>query len=180
MSTQDFVRAARVADIDAVVGVQVAAWRTMYGPLLPEAVLTELTGAEAAAAFAEQWRAAVQDPPSSRHRLLVGTHDREVVGFVAIAPSEDPDRWPGTDGEILALHVDPDRTGQGHGSRLLNAAVDHLVDDGVRAVYVWTLEAANPLRSFLEASNWQPDGARREIDMGAIVPMVRLHAAIAP
>lgn len=158
--------------------VQVAAWRDMYGGVLPEPVLAELSGAEAGERFAGQWQAAVDHPPTSRHRLLVATDERAVVGFAAVGPAEDPDRWPGTDAEVYALHVAPAHARQGHGSRLLNALVDHLVEDGFQAVYVWTLEQDNPLRSFLEGAGWRADGARRELDMGVLVPMVRLHAAI--
>lgn len=160
--------------------IQVAAWLDMYGETLPEQVLAELDGAEARAQFTEQWRAAVSNPPTSRHRLLVATDDRVVVGFAAIGPAQDPDRWPGTDAEIYALHVDPAHTRQGHGSRLLNALVDHLVEDGFHAVYAWALEQDNPLRAFLEEAGWRADGARRELDMGVLVPMVRLHASITP
>ncbi|GAA3754927.1 GNAT superfamily N-acetyltransferase [Spinactinospora alkalitolerans] len=158
--------------------IQVAAWQEMYGSVLPGPVLAELTGDEAGERFREQWLASVERPPTSRHRLLVATDERAVVGFAAIGPAEDADRWPGTDAEVYALHVHPDHPRRGHGSRLLNAAVDHLLDDGFHAVYVWVLETGNPLRDFLEAAGWRPDGARRELDMGARVAMVRLHAAI--
>ncbi|RCV52180.1 GNAT family N-acetyltransferase [Marinitenerispora sediminis] len=178
MSTQRFVRSARGEDVETVVAIQVAAWRDLYGDLLPAPVLAELTGEEAGARFREQWHTAVERPPSSRHRLLVATDDRAVVGFAAVGPAEDPDRWPGTDAEIYALHVHRDHVGRGHGSRLLNAAVDHLLEDGFRTVHVWVLEAGNPLRAFVEAAGWRPDGARRELDLGVPVPMVRLHAAI--
>ncbi|GAA1751778.1 hypothetical protein GCM10009834_05890 [Streptomonospora arabica] len=178
VSTERFVRPAREADIGTVVEVQVAAWRSMYGPLLPEPVLAEIGSEEAAARFREQWHGALTAPPTSRHRLLVATDHRAVVGFAALGPAEDPDCWPGTDAEVYALHVHPDHVREGHGSRLLNAAVDHLVDDGFHTALLWVLESANPLRSFAEAAGWRPDGATRELDPGAPLPMVRLHAAV--
>lgn len=178
-SVSAFVRAAREADVPAVVRIQVAGWRTDFAELLPAPVLDEVTGEEAAEQFRAQWHAAVTQPPSSRHRLLVATHERAVVGFTAIGPAIDPDRWPGTDAEIYALHVAPEHLREGHGSRLLNAAVDHMVDDRFSAVYVWVPEAETALGRFLAASGWRPDGARRELDAGAgTIPMVRMHAAI--
>lgn len=177
-SASAFVRAARTEDIPAVVHIQVAGWRTDFAAMLPDPVLAELTGEEAAEQFGRQWREAVSSPPSSRHRLLVATQDRAVVGFTAIGPAQDPDRWPGTDAEIYALHVDPEHARHGHGSRLLNAAVDHLVDDRFGAVYAWVPDTETALGTFLQASGWRPDGARRELNVGEAVPMVRLHAAI--
>ncbi|MFC4560791.1 GNAT family N-acetyltransferase [Nocardiopsis mangrovi] len=177
MSTQRFVRSARHEDIDAVVDIQVAAWESMYGGLLPDAVRAELAGAEARSRFAAQWGAAVAAPPSPKHRLLVATDADRVAGFAAIAPAQDPDSGPG-DAEVIALHVDPAQVRRGHGSRLLNASVDHLVDDGFSAAHLWVLEAANPLRAFAESAGWRADGARRELDLGSPLPMARLHAAI--
>ncbi len=158
--------------------IQVAAWRAMYAPMLPAEVMEELAGDEAGERFREQWRGSLESPPTSWHRLLVSTEQREVVGFTAFGPAGDPDLWPATDAELYALHVHPDHTRLGHGSRLLNAAVDHLVDDRFRSLHVWTLEEPNPLRRFIEAAGWRPDGARRELDVGVRIPMLRFHAAI--
>jgi GNAT superfamily N-acetyltransferase len=178
VSTSAFVRSARLADVDHLQRLQVASWSSAYESLLPAQVLRELRSEEAAERFREQWRQAVEHPPTSRHRVLVATQDRETVGFAALGPAQDPDRWPATYAELYALHVDPGHVGQGHGSRLLNAAVDHLVDAGFRVVLAWVPEQDNPQRGFLEHSNWRPDGARRELDMGVPVGMVRLHAGI--
>lgn len=180
MSQERFVRSAREADIDTVVEVQVAAWQAMYGPLLPEPVRGEIGSEEAFARFREQWQASLANPPTSRHRLVVATDQRAVVGFAALGPAADDDCWPGTDAEVYALHVHPDHTRRGHGSRLLNAAVDHLVDDGFHAALLWVLEQDNPLRTFAEAAGWRADGTTRELNLGAPLPMVRLHASISP
>jgi ribosomal protein S18 acetylase RimI-like enzyme len=103
---------------------------------------------------------------------------REVVGFVSAGPATDTDRWPGTDAEIYEFRVSPDRTGQGHGGRLLHAAADTLVSDGFRTVSTWVLEADSVMRSFLESAGWAADGARGELDVGISVPVVRLHTTI--
>lgn len=182
MSGAQFVRPARAADVDTVVDLQVASWRALYDELLPAEVAEEMSGEQARKSFREQWTTALESPPTSKHRLVVATDEvdgaRTVVGFAAFGPAGDPDLWPAKDAEVFALHVDPERARQGHGSRLLNACVDHLVEGGFGTVHVWTPEEDNALRSFVEASGWRADGARREIDMGRLVPMVRLHAAI--
>ena len=80
--------------------------------------------------------------------LLVACAGEQVVGFVAIGPSQDPDAGQ-TTGEVTALGVHPGHRRQGHGSRLVNAAVDILREAGAEHVAVWCLVEHEPLRSFL-------------------------------
>ena len=136
---------------------------------------------KAQGAWRERWLEAITNPPSSRHRVLVAVDEappREVVGFVSLGPATDADRWPGTDGELYELRVDPERTGLGHGSRLLHAAADTLAEDGFHTVSIWALAADSTLQRFLESSGWALDGARAEMDVGVSVSVVRLHTRI--
>ena len=161
--------------------MQVASWRRGLAGIVPPGLLADLTGEEASTAWRDRWREAVTSPPTSKHRVLAAVTDsmpREVVGFVSAGPATDADRWPGTDAEIYEFRVLPDRTGQGHGGRLLHAAVDTLVSDGFHTVSIWVLEADQDLRRFLEAAGWAADGARVELDVGVSVPVVRLHTSI--
>ena len=179
-----FVRAARAGDAEALARVQVVSWRHGLAGVVPAALLAELTSEEAAAVWRDRWREAIASPPTSRHRVLAAVKDsadsaaREVVGFVSAGPATDADRWPGTDGEIYEFRVSPERTGQGHGSRLLHAAADTLVADGFHTVSTWVLEADLVVRRFLESAGWAADGARGELDVGVSVPVVRLHTRI--
>jgi len=176
-----FVRPARARDAASLARVQVASWRCGFAGIVPAPLLAELTGGEAEQAFRDRWREAITNPPTSRHHVLAavtGDPAREVAGFVSAGPATDADRWPGTDGELYELRISPERTGQGHGSRLLHAVADTLVSDGFHTVSLWALEADTALRRFLESSGWAADGARAELDVGTTVPVVRLHTAI--
>ena len=179
-----FVRPARAGDAPALARVQVASWRCGFAGIVPSALLDELTTGEAQGVWRDRWREAITRPPTSRHHVLAAVTEaaprsREVVGFVSAGPATDADRWPGTDGEIYELRILPERTGQGHGSRLLHAAADTLAGEGFSKLYTWALEADAALRRFLESSGWAADGARGELDVGVSVPVVRLHTAIA-
>jgi ribosomal protein S18 acetylase RimI-like enzyme len=179
--TGGFVRPARAADADELARVQVASWRACFSGIVPPELLAELTGDSALAVWRNRWREAVTSPPTSRHRVLAavsGPLPREMAGFVSAGPATDADRWPGTDAEIYEFRVRPDRTGQGHGGRLLHAAADTLAADGFGTVSTWVLEADVSLRKFLESAGWAVDGARGELDVGVSVPVVRLHTRI--
>jgi GNAT superfamily N-acetyltransferase len=179
--TGGFVRPARAGDAAGLARVQVASWRRHLAGIVPAALLTELTSEQAEDVWRDRWREAITNPPTSRHHVLMAVTDdpaREVVGFVSAGPATDADRWPGTDGEVYELRIMPERTGCGHGSRLLHAIADTLTQDGFHTVCTWALEADTALRRFLESSGWAADGARGELDVGTSVPVVRLHTAI--
>jgi GNAT superfamily N-acetyltransferase len=107
-----------------------------------------------------------------------GPPPRVIAGFASAGPAGDPDRWPATDAELFELRIAPGLTGKGHGSRLLNAVADTLAEDRFTRVSAWVLEADPALLSFLESTGWAADGARSELDMGARVPILRLHASL--
>jgi GNAT superfamily N-acetyltransferase len=175
------VRPARAADAEPLARVQVASWRCGFAGIVPAGLLAELTGDEAMGVWRDRWREAITNPPTSRHYVLAAvdeTPPREVVGFVSAGPATDSDRWPGTDGELYELRIAPERTGHGHGGRLLHAAADTLAQDGFHTLTTWALEADTALRAFLESSGWAADGARGELDVGTSVRVVRLHTAI--
>jgi GNAT superfamily N-acetyltransferase len=166
-----------VADAEAIGALQVRGWRTAYAGLLPPAVLEGLDPAE----VAEQWAQSVRRPPSGRHRVLVALDRAAVVGFAALAPSEDPDADPVRDAELTVLVVDPGHLGEGHGSRLLAAAADTARADRFDRLSTWLLAGDDGLRRFLESTGWAPDGAHREMtldDHSAGTRQVRLHTAL--
>jgi GNAT superfamily N-acetyltransferase len=172
------VRAARAADAASLARVQVASWGRVFAGIVPDAMLEELTGDEAMGVWRDRWQEAITNPPTSRHHVLAAVASGEVVGFVSAGPATDADRWPGTDGELYELRVEPERTGHGHGSRLVHAAADTLAQDGFHTLCAWAPEADTALRGFLESSGWAADGARGELDVGASVQVVRLHTII--
>lgn len=170
-------RIARPNDTAAVGLVQAAVWRAAYGGVLPQEVVDEFDPAS----FARVWRDSLRTPPTPRHVLLVGCAGDQVVGFVAVGPSIDPDADEAS-GEVLALAVHPDARRSGHGSRLLNAAVDTLRGNGFSSMSIWLLARDETFRAFLRAAGLSPDSAYRDrvIDPdGTLVREVRLTADLA-
>jgi ribosomal protein S18 acetylase RimI-like enzyme len=171
------VRVAWADDAEAIAGVQVRAWPEMYGDLLPADALPTDPGPLAAA-----WHRALVAPGDARNRVLVALERNRVVGFAVTAPAGDPDCDPVSDGELADLTVLPECRTQGHGSRLLQAAVDTLVADRFTRAVTWVTAGDDTLRAFLTAAGWAPDTAHRELDLDGsgttTVRQVRLHAAI--
>jgi GNAT superfamily N-acetyltransferase len=169
-------RIARLSDAPAVGLVQAAVWRAAYAYVLPQEVVERFDGPS----FARVWRESLSAPPSPRHVLLVACAGEQVVGFAAVGPSVDPDAEE-TSGELLALGVHPDARRGGHGSRLLNAAVDTLWGKGFQSMSAWLLAGDEGTRAFLVAAGLSPDSAYRDrvIDVdGALAREVRLTATL--
>jgi len=176
------VRPAGPDDAPALAAVQAAAWQQAYEGHLPAADLVGLVAAAGSPESAAAWEAAVRAAPSPRHRVLVALDHGEVAGFLALAPTADPDLDPAADVEMQVLCVAPQRTGAGHGSRLVNAAADVLGEVGVRTLTVWVSAGEERLRAFLEAAGWAADGATRRLDLRGdgvvLVDQARLRTAL--
>jgi GNAT superfamily N-acetyltransferase len=156
------VRSARPEDAPGMGRVQAAAWQASYAGVLPSDLLDRLDPTE----LAEVWRAALADPPTRSHRVLVALASGEVVGFAATGPSEgsEGNHLPAP-GEVLALLVDPAARHQGHGSRLLNAAADRLRESGFDDAVVWVSEGDEARRDFLTAAGFAADGGTRTLEL---------------
>ena len=118
------VRVAWADDAPAIAELQLRAWRDLYAGLVPAEALPDDVEAAAAA-----WRASMSKPGDARNRVLVALERNRVVGFAITSPAGDPDCDPVADAELREFTVDPAERGRGHGSRLLQAAVDTMRAD---------------------------------------------------
>ena len=168
------VRLATTDDAATIAGIQAEALRQNYSELLPKAAIDEFD----LAAATNGWAAAVNSPPSPRHRVFVAVDLAGIVGFAASAPATDTDLNPERDAELPAFHVAPGHTRLGHGSRLMAAVVDHAHDDGVNRLVTWVFAADDPMRMFLRDNGWEPDGSTRDLDVGELLHQVRMHTGI--
>jgi len=170
------VRIAWGDDADAIAAVQVRAWQVLYADVIPPEALPADPEPVAAA-----WRSSLGKPDDARNRVLVSLERNRVTGFVLTGPASDPDADPITDGELSELTLDPAERGKGHGSRLLQAAVDTLAADRFTRAVTWVIAADDGHRRFLTEAGWAPDGAYRELDLDGTgtttVKQVRLHTA---
>ena len=111
---------------------------------------------------------ALSRPADARNRVLVALERNRVVGFALTSPAGDPDCDPITDGEIAEITLHPREQRKGHGSRLLQAAVDTLVADRFTRAVTWVSARDDALRTFLTDAGWAADGAHRELALDAV------------
>lgn len=150
-------------------------------------------GSVDAADFAAQWEAAITQPPSAKHRVLVALEDIRIVGFAALGPAdtpvesgENPEGASATEladgapqSEIVALEVAEEFRRRGHGSRLLAACVDILTATGANGVQIWCVQGDDARVRFLSQAGFAPRGIRRIYDIaGRSLTENAWHAAL--
>jgi GNAT superfamily N-acetyltransferase len=140
------IRPGRAADAEGVARVQVETWRAAYAHALPS----------------DQLKALSIDEAVERHRRrpaeFVAEQDGEIVGFVGVGASRDPE----TDGELFAIYVHPEHWGSGVGRALIQAGEEELRRLGHRDAILWVLDDNPRARRFYEIAGWTADGAARE------------------
>lgn len=94
-----FVRDARVADAPALARVQAASWRCAYDGIADAALLASLTSADAISAWAERWREAIANPPTTRHRVLAAVSAGEGGGAAGQTGAGETNAGEGGAGE---------------------------------------------------------------------------------
>lgn len=178
-----YVRPARPEDAGEIARIQLATWRVAYRRILPRHVLDNLDEAW----LARRWSAAVQEPPSGAHRVLVAVEQAEqsyLVGFAASGPADAEALAPQEPAESLGdgvvavtdLLVEPRWGRRGHGSRLVAASVEHWRGAGFTTAVAWAWERDPATRGFLTGSGWEPDGAARGLDTGqGVQRQLRFH-----
>ncbi|HEY0950892.1 GNAT family N-acetyltransferase [Nocardioides sp.] len=173
------VRVAWADDAPAIAEVQLRTWRETYAGIVPAEALPGPDQVESAAAA---WRASLTQPRDARNRVLVALERNRVVGLAITTPASDPDCDPVADAELREIAVDPGERGRGHGSRLLQAAIDTMQADRFTRAVTWTMATDDALRGFLAEAGWAPDSAHRELDLDGEgttrVKQVRLHTAL--
>lgn len=155
-----FVRPATAADASAIAAVQREAWTMAFGQTWPAEFFASITATDAEL----QWARAVIAPPSPGHRVFVATQGNEVVGYCALAPSEDLDAEPG-DWDIVGWEIDPRARRAGHSSRLLAAAADHGRLLAATSLSTWVIVGDDARQALLREVGFAPDGAHRELEV---------------
>jgi GNAT superfamily N-acetyltransferase len=176
------VRLAWGDDAPQLAAVQLRAWRARYADQLPPSALPDAEDPATVQAAAARWRQSLDRPGDARNRVLVALERHHVTGLAVTQPSTDPDSDPIDVAELTELAVHPGERSKGHGSRLLQAAVDTMRADRFTRAVCWLVATDDLTRGFLVDAGWDADGAHRTLDLtgdGSVtVKQIRLHTAL--
>jgi len=152
------IRRARPSDAAAIGAVHVAAWRSAYPGILPDAYLAGLSIPRQAAYYENAIRGTtgVYVATASGLDVPAGSGPR-VIGFATAgrARLREISGQRLAEGEIETLYVLDDWRDRGVGRRLMRAAGAYLAENGCRSAYLWVLRD-NPSRWFYERLGGRP------------------------
>ncbi|MEV6792400.1 GNAT family N-acetyltransferase [Streptomyces sp. NPDC051320] len=151
------------ADIEAVSTIRVRGWQAAYVGMLPQTYLDAMTVEGDAVR-----RRRFFSQPRRQSRDLVAIGDHGPVGWICFGPCRSEISVPGQAGEVYAVYVSPDLTGQGIGRKLLRAAHAQMKGQGFEASALWVLSDNQRARRFYERAGYQADGASQDDSYGEI------------
>lgn len=132
-------------DLTAVGELYACSWKQTYQRILPQHFLDRLTH--------DRWSAVLRaDPGSSlgmfENGTLIGT---AMYGF----PREEGREGYG---EIIGIHLLPEKEGHGHGRQLLEATLQHLHELGCENACLWVMCANTHAALFYVHMGFHPTG----------------------
>ena len=161
------IRPATAEDLTAVGRVHALSRAAAYAGLIPAEALARVTPSSQAEVWLRRW---FERP--SRSALLVATYDAEVVGFTYGTGARDP-------AELHAIHVRPERRGDGTGQALHDMLLDRFASWGRTRAELWVLRGNERAQAFYRRNGWVHDGGTGSHDVGgAVVPILRYRRPV--
>lgn len=108
--------------------------------------------------YVSNWRT-ILGSKANNDVTLVARFGEKTVGIVRVALSDSADY----DAQLTSMHVDPELTGCGIGTLLMNRALEFIREQGFGRVELGVIAANADARRFYEAHGWKlvkelPDG----------------------
>lgn len=152
MESEIRVREATPDDVESIRTIARRSWEQAYEDVLSDETVDELLAAGYSTAAIEEM---VTSPEAE---LFVATADGEPVGYASTTPDESADV-----GDVN-VYVDPERWGEGVGSRLLERLEETLAERGITRVRDYVLVENDAGNAFYRA-HYEKTG-ERDVEIG--------------
>lgn len=138
-------RISETDDIDEVSRIYALSWKKAYRGIIPDDYLDAINE--------KRWSSRLL---TKTKQLLLAVKDGKIVGVSTYEAARDETMadW----GEIISLYLLPTYYRQGIGSKLFNAAVNELNNEGYSRIYLWVLEKNLAARRFYEKHGFSFNG----------------------
>ena len=140
-------------DLQAVGELYAESWKQAYQRLLPQRFLDKLTH--------DRWTALLRAEPEASLGMY---EDGELIGTAMLGFGREEGR-EGC-GEVVSLYLQPEKTGQGYGTCLLEAVMQHLRQHGCETVYLWVMCGSTRAVHFYVRRGFHPTGRIQQENYG--------------
>ena len=132
-------------DLTAVGELYACSWKQTYQRILPQRFLDKLTH--------DRWSAVLRAEPGASLGMF---EDGQIIGTAMLGfPREEGREGYG---EIVGIHLLPEKEGQGFGRKLLEAAMESLHQQGCENVCLWVMCANTHAVMFYVHMGFHPTG----------------------
>jgi len=158
------IRSAVPSDAKAIAQVHIHSWQQAYSDLMPREYLASLD--QTLAQRTSYWLNAIESGDST---LLVAERDKQVIGWISVGASRDPDAAACNAGEVMALYVLEAHWQTGIGRALWQAGVQRLIEQGHSRLTLWVLVLNNRAIGFYRKAGWVEEiGTKRNLVRGGV------------
>ena len=148
--------------------VHTACWQNAYTGIISDEYFENMAAAQDQRA--EKIKQAFLDPGDNE--FYCAMYEDKMIGRLIFNRCHDEDKTNA--GEITAIYLLADFWNKGYGKQMMHFALDALKNLGFSEVVVWALVNNTRALRFYEKFGFSYDGAKKEIDLGQPMIVVRL------
>ncbi len=140
-------------DLTAVGELYACSWKQTYQRILPQRFLDKLTH--------DRWSAVLRAEPGASLGMF---ENGALIGTAMLGYSREEEREGY--GEIVSLHLLPEKEGQGYGRKLLSAALDGMKAEGCANACLWVICQNSHAVLFYVHMGFRPTGRMQQENYG--------------
>lgn len=146
------VRQAQIKDAKGLAEVHVLSWKKTYHGLIHQEILDNLS----IDTSTSRWEKMLtnNDPEVT---VIVAVQENKIIGWASYGVNRDEDVSKDT-GEIRGIYAHPDYLGIGVGSKMMEYALEKLIDQGYNKATLWVLTTNTNAREWYTKKGWIIEG----------------------
>ncbi len=155
------IRPAHLQDAPAIAKAHVASWQKAFRGILTDEFLDNISIEERS----QKWERILNRASEDKACTLVLEIDNTIQGFAGVGRSRDENTTDNV-GEVMAIYLHPNVWKKGLGKKLLQEAIEILMQQNYTEVTLWVLSKNQRAIAFYERCGFYADGAEKEVNIG--------------
>lgn len=149
-------------DNQAIASIYAKSWKSAYRGILPQEYLDNVNS--------QKWMNIFED---TSRQMFLAIQNETIIGVITCSKARD-DRWFDW-GEIVSIYLLPDYYHHGIGTKLLQVALQELINQGYKQIYLWVLEENQSAIAFYKKNGFKESKEIVQVNIGGrLVNEIRL------